>query len=218
MAELRTDEEQVEAIKNWWKKNGSSLLIGIVAALAIVFGWQAWQDNQADNRSFASTQFSNLVNSLSESDDEKRIETIGYLAKELQEDFENSAYAIYATLILAQQQLMDQSDPEAAVASLEWAHARAEQGNALELIIRSRLAQTQLAAGKHDDALETLNGAGETGEFAEIYLELEGDILLAKGDRAAAEEAYRSAREASTTGQNGILQLKLADLAVGEDV
>ncbi len=218
MAELRTDEEQVEAIKNWWKKNGSSLLIGIVAALAIVFGWQAWQDNQAEKRSLAAAQFSSLVNSLSESDDAKRTETVGYLAKELQEDFENSAYAIYATLILAQQQLLDQSDPGAAEASLEWAHGRVEKGNPLELIIRSRLAQAQFAAGKHDDALETLNGAGETGEFAEIYLELEGDILLAKGDRSAAEEAYRSAREASSTGQNGILQLKLADLAVGEEV
>lgn len=218
MAELRTDEEQVEAIKNWWKKNGSSLLIGIVAALAIVFGWQSWQDSQAEKRSLAATQFSSLVNSLSESDDEKRIETVSYLAKELQADFESSAYTIYATLILAQQQLMDQSDPEAAEASLEWAHARVEPGSALELIVRSRLAQAQFAASRHDDALETLNGAGETGEFAEIYLELEGDILLAKGDRAAAEEAYRSAREASTTGQNGILQLKLSDLAVGEDV
>lgn len=217
MAELRTDEEQVEAIKNWWKNNGSSLLIGIVAALAIVFGWQAWQDNQAEKRSRAAAQFSNLVNSLSESDDANRIETVGYIAKELQENFEGSAYAIYATLILAQQQLMDQSDPEAAQVSLEWAHSRVEQSSALELIIRSRLAQAQFAAGKHDDALETLGGAGETGEFAGIYSELEGDILLAKGDREAAEEAYRSAREASTGGQSGILQLKLSDLAIGED-
>ena len=29
MAEMRTEEEQIEAIKQWWKKNGSSLLIGI---------------------------------------------------------------------------------------------------------------------------------------------------------------------------------------------
>jgi len=46
MAELRTDEEQVEAIKQWWKNNGSSLLIGIGAALAIAFGWQAWQTSR----------------------------------------------------------------------------------------------------------------------------------------------------------------------------
>lgn len=218
MAELRSEEEQVEAIKNWWKKNGSSLLIGIVAALAIVFGWQAWQDNQAGKRSLAASQFSNLVNSLSESNDEERIETVSYLAEELQEDFESSAYAIYATLILAQQQLLDQSDPEAAEVSLEWAHSRVEQGSALEMIVRSRLAQAQFAAGRNDDALATLNGAGETGEFSEIYLELEGDILLAKGDRAAAAEAYRAAREASTSGQNGLLELKLADLAAGEDL
>ena len=47
MAELRTEEEQIEAIKRWWKKNGSSLLLGIALALAIVFGWQAWQNHQA---------------------------------------------------------------------------------------------------------------------------------------------------------------------------
>ena len=41
MAEMRTEEETVQAIKDWWKKNGSSLLIGVGAALAIVFGWQA---------------------------------------------------------------------------------------------------------------------------------------------------------------------------------
>ncbi|MEX0603163.1 MAG: tetratricopeptide repeat protein [Marinobacter sp.] len=218
MAEMRTDEEQVEAIKDWWKRNGSSLLIGIVAALAIVFGWQAWQDHQAEKRSVAAAQFSKLVNSLGEGSDEERTETVGYLAKELQENFEDSAYAIYATLILAQQQLMDQAEPEAAEASLEWAHARVEGGSALELIVRSRLAQAQFAAGRHDEALETLDGAGETGEFAGIYSELQGDILLAKGDRAAAEEAYRSAREASTSGQNGLLELKLSDLAIGEDV
>ena len=50
MAELRTEEEQVQAIKDWWKNNGSSLLIGIGAALAIVFGWQAWQNHQATNQ------------------------------------------------------------------------------------------------------------------------------------------------------------------------
>ncbi|MDX1458084.1 MAG: tetratricopeptide repeat protein, partial [Marinobacter sp.] len=46
--------------------------------------------------------------------------------------------------------------------------------------------------------------------------ELEGDILLAQGDREAAGEAYLKAREQSRTGRNGLLELKLADLGIGE--
>ena len=38
MAELRTEEEQLEAIKRWWKENGTSLLAGAVLAAAGVFG------------------------------------------------------------------------------------------------------------------------------------------------------------------------------------
>ena len=66
MAELRTEEEQIQAIKDWWKKNGSSLLIGIGAALAIVFGWQAWQNSQAQQRTEAANQFANLLNAFSD--------------------------------------------------------------------------------------------------------------------------------------------------------
>ncbi len=41
MAELRTEEEQIEAIKRWWKENGVSLLIGAAIAAAGVFAWKA---------------------------------------------------------------------------------------------------------------------------------------------------------------------------------
>ncbi|WP_166263708.1 YfgM family protein [Marinobacter caseinilyticus] len=217
MAELRTEEEQIEAIKNWWKNNGSSLLIGIGAALAIVFGWQTWQTKQAEERSVAASQFASLLNALSENSDEKRIETVTYITGDLQENYEDSAYAVYGSLILAQQQLLDQSKLDAAEESLQWAHARVEKGAPLELVIRSRLAQTQLTAGRHEDALKTLREAGDSGAFAALYAELEGDILLASGDKLAAKEAYRTAREATLGGRNGVLELKLSDLAVGED-
>ena len=42
MAELRTEEEQLEAIKRWWKENGTSLIAGVAIAAAGVFGWNAW--------------------------------------------------------------------------------------------------------------------------------------------------------------------------------
>lgn len=216
MAELRTEEEQIQAIKNWWKKNGSSLLIGIGAALAIVFGWQAWQKNQAEQRSAAAAEFANLLNAYSDPAAEGRTDTVGYVANQLRSDFADSAYAVYGTLMQAQVQLTDEDNAEGAIESLKWAHAHAGDDKALELVIRSRLARAQMAAGEFDAALATVQGAVEAGSFKGLLAELEGDILLAKGDRDGAAEAYLVAREESMGNRNGVLNLKLADLGIGE--
>lgn len=216
MADMRTDEEQVQAIKDWWKKNGSSLLIGIGAALAIVFGWQAWQNHQMDQRTQAASRFADLMNAYSDQPDDKRAETVSYLAGELRKDFEGSAYASYGMLILARQQMMEEKDPEAAIESLRWAQSHAAEQGPLALVIRNRLARAQFAAGQLDEALATLEGAENPGTFKPLFSELRGDILLAKGDRDGAREAYLAARSESSTGRSGVLELKLSDLGVGE--
>ncbi|MEW8396328.1 MAG: tetratricopeptide repeat protein, partial [Candidatus Thiodiazotropha sp.] len=40
MSEYQTEEEQVEAIKRWWKENGTSVIAGLVIGLGGIFGWQ----------------------------------------------------------------------------------------------------------------------------------------------------------------------------------
>jgi len=213
MVELRTEEEQIEAIKSWWKKNGSSLLIGIALALAIVFGWQAWQNHQSEQRAQAANQFGALLNAYVDPADETSAETVEYLAKTLREDFDDTAYAIYGNLLLARQK-MDAGDTSAAVDALQWAMERAKEYPALSLVVRYRLAKAQFADGQKDAALATLEAAGETGAFAALYSELKGDILLAKGDTDAARAAYLAARQ---QGSSALLELKLSDLGVGED-
>ena len=48
MAELLTEEEQVEQLKKWWKENGLSIVGGVVVGLALVFGWRSWQHHQLE--------------------------------------------------------------------------------------------------------------------------------------------------------------------------
>ncbi|HAX09059.1 MAG TPA: hypothetical protein DCX68_03260, partial [Marinobacter hydrocarbonoclasticus] len=129
----------------------------------------------------------------------------------------DSAYAIYGNLVLARQQMVEGEDPAAAVKTLNWALEKAAGHPALELVIRNRLARAQFAAGEHDAALATLDNATDADAFAAIFSELKGDVLLAKGDRDGAREAYLAAREQSQQGRSGILELKLSDLGVGED-
>ncbi|MEO9525586.1 YfgM family protein [Marinobacter alexandrii] len=216
MAELRTEEEQVQAIKDWWKKNGSSLLIGIGAALAIVFGWQAWQNHEAQQRTEAANQFANLLNAFSDQADETSGETVAFVAQTLREDYTDSAYAVYGNLILARQQLMA-GESEAAIEALKWALEKSGEQQALTLVVRSRLARAQFDAGQYDEALVTIDEAAEADSFNAIFSELRGDILLAQGDRDGARDAYLAAREQSQQGRSGILELKLSDLGVGED-
>ncbi|AKO52382.1 hypothetical protein ABA45_08040 [Marinobacter psychrophilus] len=216
MAELRTDEEQVEAIKQWWKNNGSSLMIGIGAALAIVFGWQAWQNQQAEQRTEAASQFVTLMNAFG-TEDETSADTIAFVAKTLRDDHADSAYAVYANLMLARVQLMQNNDAEGAVESLQWALDKAVETQPLALVVRSRLAQAQMALEDYDSALATIDGAKDSDAFGARFAELRGDILLAKGDQAGARDAYLAAREQGEENRNGVLQLKLADLGVGGD-
>lgn len=217
MAELRTEEEQIQAIKDWWKRNGSSLLIGIAAALAIVFGWQAWQNYQAQQRTEAANQFANLLNAFSNQADETSGETVAFVAKTLREDYADSAYAVYGNLILARQQMMEEGNPQEAIDSLTWALEKSAEHDALALVVRNRLARAQFSAGQYDEALATIDSAGSADAFDAIYSELRGDILLAQGDREGARKAYLTAREQSQQGRSGVLELKLADLGVGED-
>lgn len=214
--ELRTEEEQLAAIKDWWKKNGSALLIGIGAALAIVFGWQAWQNHQAAERSAAGSQYQQLLSALNQQAGDEREKTIEFVTKELQKEYSDSAYAVYGSLILASHQFSEKSDPKAAAESLEWAREHAAEGP-LKIMIGERLAQAQFAADQADDALKTLRSVKDPGAYKALYAELEGDILRAQGDLDGARKAYTAASEAAGNAPSPLLKLKMADMAVGED-
>lgn len=216
MAEMRTEEEQIEAIKQWWKKNGSSLLIGIGLALALVFGWQAWQNHQANKQAEAAADFGELMQQAQQASSEEERESVVYLANQIREDHGDTTYAVYAMLILANQQMMGDGDAAVAAETLQWAMEQADSSDALSLVVRTRLARAQYGAGQHDEALETVRGADNTGAFESILAELEGDILIASGDTDAAEDAYVRARDASGNG-GGLLQRKLDNLGIGGD-
>ena len=75
MVELRSEEEQLDAVKRWWKENGMSLIAGAVLAAAGVFGWNAWQNYQQGQAEAASMRYQQLVNMTAgnELDEEQRL-------------------------------------------------------------------------------------------------------------------------------------------------
>ncbi|MDH5711118.1 MAG: tetratricopeptide repeat protein, partial [Gammaproteobacteria bacterium] len=46
MQDFETEDQQVEALKNWWKENASSLLIGLAIGGATIGGWSWYKETQ----------------------------------------------------------------------------------------------------------------------------------------------------------------------------
>src|SRR5690606_4454272 len=68
-----------------------------------------------------------------------------------------------------------------------------------------------------DDALATLDAAGDPGAFAPRFQEVRGDAYHAKGNIEAALKEYRAARAADLAAvvDTQLLDLKIHDLASG---
>ena len=210
------EDEELEAFKQWWKRNGQSILFGIAIAVLAVAGWQYWENRQASARAEARQGFDSVIGTLSsDQESEERLATMEYSLDNLKSKYPDSPYAVFSAMIAAGV-YMDEGNPEAAAGELQWALDQAHQ-QPLPRVIRLRLARAQFASGNYEGVVETLQADTEAGEFKPLYRELEGDAQHAMGNDQAARQAYQAAREALGEESNDrLLELKLSDLAAPE--
>ncbi len=206
MNDYVTDDEQVEKIKQWWKENGSSVIAGLVIGVGGLFGWRYWVDYRDSQAAQASEHFERMVQAIEQGQDAKAIEE----ANAILDDYGSTAYAAMAQLALARAHV-DQSEFDQAASALQ-ALIDTKPDQAIEMVARKRLAAVQLQQQRYDDALSTL-GVDYPQPFTAGFEELRGDVLAAKGDAAAAREAYTRARLAQPPSADPrLLQQKLDDL------
>ena len=212
MTEMKTEEEQVEALKRWWQANGKSLVLTIAVSIGGVLSWNAYQDNQTNQAETASVYFQQLMNSapagqLSESD----ISQVRHNSGLLKTEFSSSTYAQFAALMLARVEVQE-GDLAAASAQLAWVIE--QQGDAeIHALATIRLAKLLGAQNKLDEALALLVDADDAWQLGR--LETRGDLLVAQGDLDAARDAYTKASLLVVTSgaNNPLLGLKLDNLA-----
>jgi predicted negative regulator of RcsB-dependent stress response len=92
-----TEEEQVAALKDWWKANGTSVISGIVAAIIIVGGWNFWKNYQQDKMLQASTVYEQLL----KANTAKSTDSIDKIAEKIKVNYAGTAYGAYALLFQA---------------------------------------------------------------------------------------------------------------------
>ncbi|WOJ96213.1 tetratricopeptide repeat protein [Congregibacter brevis] len=196
MESYRSEEEQVEALKRWWKENGRSTMIGVVLALGLGFGWQAWQKNQDVAAQNASNLYQQMLQALSA--EEGQTSTIGrQIATELKDSHRGSVYAQFAALHLARLAVND-GEPALAEQELRWVLAMADAQDDVHQVAQLRLARVLASQDKQDEALTILQGANT--DFVASYALARGDILLSQGREADALAAYESAAAALEDG------------------
>ena len=199
-----TEEQQIAALKTWWKDNGSSIVTGIVLGLAVLFGVKAWFAYQERTAQNASNVYMMMMNAMETGDAELVTERASLLISE----FSRTPYAVFAALALAKQKL-GEGELEAAQAQLQWALDNSGSGVTLD-IARLRLARVLVARGELDAAGQLLDQAAPDSGFDALYTEVRGDIHAARGEAVLASDAYQQALDATAQGAPGrqLLQLK----------
>jgi predicted negative regulator of RcsB-dependent stress response len=208
-----TEEEQIAQIKDWWQRNGKPLLTGGALALALVFGWNAWQSYQTKQAQSASLIYQQLLEtSLTGSTPDAG--KVAELAGKLKNEYAGTHYAQYASLFVAKV-AVEAGKLDDAAAELKALSDKPVDATVAELA-RQRLARVLAAQGKAEDALKLLEG-----EAAKVWQasreELKGDLLVQLGRTDDAHAAYLKAKAAlADDAAVGSLQMKLDDLAKGD--
>lgn len=215
MESYRTDEEQIDALKKWWQENGKSTVLGILAALALVFGWQGWQKQQDGRVAEASAMYQSLLEADAAAESgAAQLTTAKHLANTLKSEFPGMTYALFAAMYKAKYAAQD-NDWQTAEAELQWVISQQPDAPLL-LQAKVRLAHVLLAQKRYEEAQKTLAGT-DLGSYAALIAETRGDILLAQGNKADALAAYQQAKEQlamlENASPNPLLDMKIRDLS-----
>ncbi|OIR11152.1 hypothetical protein GALL_73300 [mine drainage metagenome] len=201
------EQEQVEALKAWWKENGK-WVIGILVIGVLGFaGVNYWKGYQAKQAAAAALLYAEVEKQVA-SNDAKRI---GDAADALASRYGSSAYASRAQLLAAQASLQARDVAHAKV-QLQWVIEHAGE-TGLQDTARLKLASVLLDEKQYDDALKQLDAA-HPESFTGLYADLRGDVLSAQGKTAEARAAYQQAYDKTDANSmyRNLIQLKMDGL------
>lgn len=205
MAEYETEEQQVEALKQWWKENGLAVIGGAGLGIAALFGWFSWNNHQEKIATEASDIFIQAQEAVNKND----ASTLQEKANLLRSDYASTPYASLAVLHQAKAQ-HEKGDNAAAEESLRWVINNSKQDN-VQAVARLRLARLLLAENKYDEAQDIISN-NLSDAYSSLVNEVRGDIFVARGEIEQAKQAYDKAMQ-SASGENvEFLALKRNDL------
>lgn len=221
MADYQSEEEQIEAFKQWWVDNGLKLVASAIVVIGVAFGWQGWQGAQEEQAQQGSAIYTNMIDTVKGSADapltEEQQEAVSAAVSQLKEEFSDSGYAHLSALVSAKL-AVEADDLDTAATELEWVLSN-QPSDTLATLANLRLARVEAARGNVDKALALVEDA-DAGKMISAYEEAKGDFHITMGHYEAAYTAYQAAIDAEESGNArllSILRLKLSEAKPVED-
>ena len=206
-----TEEERLDAVKRWWKENGQSTIIGLGLGIAVILGWNYWQEHKKAQAGQSSALYSQLIQAIGT--DKK--DSAEKLAERLKEQYPKTEYAAYSGLFLAKLKVQ-QGDVAKAQTILK--EIAAGSNKELSNIAKIRQVRLMLASGEYEKGLQLINDVdpATSSSFSGNYDELVGDLYVALDRLDEARSSYQKALENGY--KSPLLQLKIDDLTASEKI
>ena len=203
MEQYETEEQQIEAIKRFWKENGVALVIGALLGLGGLLGWRWYNDSQIAAKEQASFAYEKASEELIKGE-------AGFSkAKTFIDGHSDTGYAMLMALEMAQQAI-ERKDLTEAAKQLEFVANNAKL-SAVKSVAQIRLARVQIEQGELELALSSADKVSDEA-FKGQSQEIKGDVYLAQELFDKARAAYSAALE--TNGRDQVLKMKLDNLAI----
>ena len=183
------EQEQLDALKSFWKSYGNLITWALIAALAVFAGLNGWRWWQREQSLKAAAMYDELDRAALSGDAQRS----GQIFGDLKERYPRTVYAEQGGLLAANVQFA-RGQSDAAKASLEWVAQHATETE-YQSVARLRLAGLLMQAKDYDAALQQLDAA-KAPTFAALVADRRGDVLLAQGKPAEARTAYQAAWQA----------------------
>ncbi|MDX2165335.1 MAG: tetratricopeptide repeat protein [Gammaproteobacteria bacterium] len=210
MSTYVTEEQQIEMLKEWWKRNGNFAIGLFFVAIFFSLGLHYWYKHREEKLARASAHYEVMLSALVNADEATTLKE----ANLLKDDYSRTPYAALAALIFARNDV-DQQKYNDAETELTWVMNHGNT-NSLRQIARLRLARIDIQLNKPKDALNVLDKVSDSS-YMPMIDEVRGDAYLALNQTDNAREAYQKAVNLlpSFAVARPLLTMKLNDLATG---
>jgi predicted negative regulator of RcsB-dependent stress response len=208
MSIYMTEEEQLEAIKKWWKRYGNLITFILSIVLLVLAGYRylTWhQDKVAQQASIAYEQ---MMLALSNHNNNR----VKSYANELTKEYSKTVYSDVAHMTLAKVYIsknkLDEAQAELKIV------ADHSKMSSLRQIAKIRIARIFAAEKSHANALKELSQI-EDVTYLPVVNELKGDIYSAMGQYQDALNSYKEAlNEVKNNGMGNLfLEMKTNEIA-----
>ena len=114
MDDLISEKEQIEQLRTWWSEYGGYVIGGLGLGIALLVGWNYWQNSKLEAELAGSAMYESLTNHVVEG----KLEEAEIVAADLAATYANTPYAGQAKLAMARL-YMDQNRDQDALDTLQ---------------------------------------------------------------------------------------------------